>query len=115
MMGEFFRSSSYLIIYSQSGTGLTHFGVWVRHGLGEAGMSGTTHFDQECPTCGRSLRIRRDYLGRRVICQHCQGQFEACDPNSAAYPPSDSGLALLKRANELLDKVDSSKSIVLPR
>jgi hypothetical protein len=64
------------------------------------------YFVQECPTCGRSLQIRVAYLGRRVVCQHCNGQFEACDPASAAYPPCDSGLAILQRADELLETVD---------
>ena len=65
-------------------------------------MSNMTYFDQECPTCGRRLQIRIAYLGRRVACQHCQGEFEACDPESATYPPTDSGIALLRRAGELL-------------
>ena len=72
-------------------------------------MSGITYFDQECPTCGRNLQVRLEYLGKKVVCQHCQGKFEACDPTSAAYPPSDSGLALLKRAEELLAIAGSRK------
>lgn len=64
-------------------------------------MSNSTYFVQECPTCGRQLHIRVEYLGKRVICQHCRGQFVACDPQSNRYsePP---GSALLKRADELL-------------
>ncbi len=69
-------------------------------------MSRSTYFVQECPTCGRSLQIRVEYLGKRVVCQHCHGMFEACDPSSAAYPPTESGLALLRRAEELLESVD---------
>jgi len=65
-------------------------------------MSHSTFFVQECPTCGRNLQIRVKYLGKRIVCQHCHAQFEACDPGSAAYPPSNSGLALLHRADELL-------------
>jgi len=64
------------------------------------------YYIQECPTCGRSLQIRVVYLGKQVVCQHCRGQFEACDPASAMYPPTESGLALLQRANELLETVD---------
>ncbi len=64
------------------------------------------YFVQECPTCGRSLQIRVAYLGRRVVCQHCNGHFEAFDPASAAYPPCDSGPSLLQRADELLETVD---------
>ncbi len=70
-------------------------------------MAGTTNFVQECPTCGRGLQIRVAYLGRKVACQHCEGQFQACDPESSLYPPSDSSLTLLRRAQELLDSSDS--------
>ena len=72
-------------------------------------MSTVTYFDQECPTCGRSLRVRIEYMGKLVVCQHCRGRFEACDPSSAQYPPTDSGLALLKRADELLESVESRR------
>ena len=72
-------------------------------------MSRSTYFIQECPTCGRNLHVRVEYLGRRVVCQHCHGQFEACDPASAAYPPEQSGLSLLQRAEELLESVDSRR------
>lgn len=63
-------------------------------------MSNVTYFDQECPTCGRGLHIRVEYLGKRVVCQHCRGEFVACDPASNRYGPSDS--AILRRAAELL-------------
>ncbi len=66
-------------------------------------MSRSTYFVQECPTCGRSLQVRVEYLGREVVCQHCHGRFEACDPASpasrAARPASD----LLQRADQLLE------------
>lgn len=61
-----------------------------------------TYFVQECPTCGRSLQVRVDYLGKRVVCQHCHAKFEACDPSSASYPPMESSLSLLARAEQLL-------------
>ena len=43
-------------------------------------MAKSIYFVQECPTCGRRLQIRVDYLGREVVCQHCQGKFVARDP-----------------------------------
>ena len=76
-------------------------------------MSRSTYFFQECPTCGRTLQVRVEYLGKNVVCQHCQGKFEACDPESAAYPPSASGLSLMRRADELLDSVVQRR--VFPR
>ena len=65
-------------------------------------MSRSTYFFQDCPTCGRNLRVRVEYLGKKLVCQHCQADFDACDPASESYPQSDSGLALMRRADELL-------------
>jgi DNA-directed RNA polymerase subunit RPC12/RpoP len=70
-------------------------------------MSRKTYFQHECATCGRTLQIRVEYLGREVACQHCGAQFEACDPASALYSASESGIALLRRAEELLDAAES--------
>jgi DNA-directed RNA polymerase subunit RPC12/RpoP len=61
------------------------------------------YFVQECPTCGRTLQVSVEYLGRQVVCQHCHGRFEACDPANAGQKPlSDSGIELLRRADRLL-------------
>ncbi len=65
-------------------------------------MSRTTYFDQECPTCGRRLQVRVEYLGRKVKCQHCRARFEAWDRESGTTPPGESGVRLLQRADELL-------------
>jgi hypothetical protein len=65
-------------------------------------MTRSTYFVQECPTCGRNLQVRVQYLGKQVICQHCGARFEACDPASGAYPPPSSSLSLLERAEQLL-------------
>ena len=66
-------------------------------------MPSTIYYVQECPTCGRNLQVRVKYLGKHVVCQHCSAEFEACDPNSAAYPPSESSLSLLDRVDELIE------------
>jgi hypothetical protein len=71
-------------------------------------MPSTIYFVQECPTCGRNLQIRVNYLGKDVVCQHCAAEFEACDPNSAAYPPSESSLSLLNRVDELIETASRS-------
>ena len=65
-------------------------------------MSRSTYFVQECPTCGRNLQVRVQYLGKQVVCQHCGARFEACDPSSGAYPPPSSSLSVLERAEQLL-------------
>jgi RNase P subunit RPR2 len=66
-------------------------------------MPSSTYFLQECQTCGRRLQIRVEYLGKRVTCQHCHGQFEAIDAASIRLDTASDGNALLRRANELLD------------
>jgi DNA-directed RNA polymerase subunit RPC12/RpoP len=71
-------------------------------------MPRTTYFVQECPTCGRNLQVRVEYLGKQVVCQHCGARFEACEPGSAAYPPMGSGLSLLERAEHLLQTAAAS-------
>ena len=76
-------------------------------------MVESTYFIQECPTCGRSLRIRVEYLGRHVVCQHCRGKLIAHDPEGCGPIPTDSGIGLLQRAEELLDLVEQRK--VRPR
>lgn len=66
-------------------------------------MSHPTYFVQECPTCGRHLQIRVEYLGRKVVCQHCRGSFVATDPSLVRMDPG--GSAILRRAEELLETV----------
>jgi hypothetical protein len=75
---------------------------------GDAAMPRNTYFVQECPTCGRNLQVRVEYLGKQVVCQHCGARFEACEPGSAAYPPPNSGLSLLERAEQLLQTTAAS-------
>ncbi len=71
-------------------------------------MPRSTYFVQECPTCGRNLQVRVEYLGKLVVCQHCSARFEACQPGSAAYPPPSSSLSLLERAEQLLQSTAAS-------
>jgi hypothetical protein len=40
-------------------------------------MSAMTVFYQECPICGRSLRVPVKYFGRQMACSHCEGIFQA--------------------------------------
>lgn len=78
-------------------------------------MSGATYFLQACPTCGRRARISIDYLGRRVVCLHCSGNFEARDPATTGPAAPDavaeeSPSGILRRANELLALSATSSS-----
>jgi DNA-directed RNA polymerase subunit RPC12/RpoP len=71
-------------------------------------MSRPTYFVQECPTCGRNLQVRVQYLGKQVVCQHCGARFEAYDPGTAAYPPPLSSISLLERAEQLLQTASAA-------
>ena len=68
-------------------------------------MAEAMYFLQECPTCGRNLRIRVEYLGKSVVCQHCHRSQVARDP--AAMGTGGDGL--LARAKELIDMVEQRR------
>jgi hypothetical protein len=70
-------------------------------------MSPRVYFVQECPTCGRTLEILVDFLGREVACQHCRGRFVATDASNSPLL-SDSGI-LMKRADELIAQAERRK------
>ena len=70
-------------------------------------MAGVIYYVQECPTCGRNLQVRIEYLGKRVTCQHCSAQFEAIDPSSDDELASSSS-TLLDRADQLLETASKS-------
>lgn len=74
-------------------------------------MPRSTYYVQECPTCGRNLQIRVEYLGKVVECQHCHARFEASDPVSGECPPMESGLSLLERAEQLLQSASASMPV----
>lgn len=75
-------------------------------------MSNGMYFVRECPTCGRHLYIRVEYLGKKVVCQHCHGKLEARDPAISGIGSMESAEALLRRVDELLEhsSEDSAQS-----
>jgi hypothetical protein len=72
-------------------------------------MPNPTYFVQECPTCGRQLQIRVEYLGKHLVCQHCHAGIVAADPANQRRDCPQSSDALLRRANELLESVASHR------
>ena len=68
-------------------------------------MTQTTFFVKECPTCGRNLQVRIEYLGRDMMCNHCGGDFVADE--GLQKPKADSGDTIIARIDELLGKADS--------
>jgi hypothetical protein len=63
-------------------------------------MRGATYFLRDCPTCGRKVQIRVEYLGKRVACRHCHAVFEAADP--MLLPRKTENDSILERAEQLL-------------
>jgi hypothetical protein len=62
----------------------------------------TPYFFQDCPTCGRHVRIKAEYLGRRMSCLHCEGEFTASDRESRFDAPETRGMGLLHTVESLL-------------
>lgn len=71
-------------------------------------MPRNTYFVQECPTCGRNLQVRVEYLGKKIVCQHCSAKFVASEAGEGPGAASASGLSLLERAEELLQTAEAS-------
>ena len=67
-------------------------------------MPSGAFFIRSCPTCGRSLQIRVEYLGKRVKCKHCSAQFSTIEEDESEAA-SESSLGLLARAEELIESV----------
>ena len=65
-------------------------------------MSQHLVFIQECPTCGRRLRIRVEYLGRKLACSHCRGKLIARDPSGPEGGAC--GSEMMVRAEQLLEE-----------
>jgi hypothetical protein len=51
-------------------------------------MSAMTIFYQNCPVCGRNLRISVKHFGRQMSCTHCQGEFRAGKDELAPQKPA---------------------------
>lgn len=64
----------------------------------------SAYFFQDCPTCGRHVRIKAEYLGRRVSCLHCAGQFVAADRDSRFD-------AIESPASDMLPRLESFLSL----
>ena len=72
-------------------------------------MSNATCFYQECPTCGRQLRVRVKFLNKVVVCPHCEGQLVAEDPETGSNPHDSSAFALLQKAEDLLESAETRR------
>ena len=66
---------------------------------------------QECPVCGRPLKIRREYLGRVLTCGHCHGRLlvDVSTEHGGAEPRIGDGL--MRRADQLLGQIAGLKGV----
>jgi hypothetical protein len=60
---------------------------------------------QQCPTCGRRLRICVEYLGKSIQCRHCRAIFTARDPDNGV-PEDDPHVQVLQRVEELIGPLE---------
>ena len=68
----------------------------------EVDMTKFDYFAQDCPTCGRQLRIDTQLHRTSVSCPHCRGEFVANDAKLLPEPPADWQSELLRRVDQLL-------------
>ncbi len=59
-----------------------------------------TYFSQSCPTCGRKLQVRVQFLGRQLSCRHCHGEFMAAQIDERQ--PNLQSRELMNRVDRLL-------------
>jgi hypothetical protein len=74
--------------------------------------SHATFYVQQCPTCGRRLRICVEYLGKSIQCRQCRAVFTACDPASTLTCDEDHQ-NLLQRVEQLLAMPEPVEQSVL--
>jgi uncharacterized Zn finger protein (UPF0148 family) len=70
-------------------------------------MAAATYFLQACPTCGRGLEVRVEYMGRLVYCPHCNASLRA-QGAAAAGSPRVQAPNLMEVADELLRRSSGS-------
>ena len=65
--------------------------------------SRATFFVQECPTCGRRLRVCVEYLGKEIQCRHCNARFESSDSeHTGPRLGMHHHMKIIDRVNQLL-------------
>jgi hypothetical protein len=73
-------------------------------------------YHQNCPVCGRNLRIRVMLLGRLVYCQHCGGGFTAtaaCEGPSAACEGPSVRPAANRQQSAIVDELIERAAVML--
>ena len=63
--------------------------------------SASIYFIQECQACGRKMRVRLEFLGRQIVCQHCGRHLIAAD-SAAVGSRRPHFASAVDRADQLL-------------
>jgi len=71
-------------------------------------MSRNVFFVRDCPTCGRRLHIRVEYLGKKMVCPHCGARLDAVDLAAGDLPVGDVSRSLMQRVDELLEDMSEA-------
>ncbi|MDO4550788.1 MAG: hypothetical protein Q4C96_06010 [Planctomycetia bacterium] len=72
-------------------------------------------YTQNCPVCGRQLRIKTKYIGMTLTCQHCHGNFVAMDSSSiwdSEMTPVDNVFSKLQKDLEKSGVLDKSGVLI---
>lgn len=67
-------------------------------------MASGTFFVRSCPTCGRSLEVRVELLGKQVECVHCGANF-AANEEPVRHQDDVRIDQILARAQQYIDSV----------
>ncbi len=76
-------------------------------------METAAYFVQECPTCGKRMQIRSQYLGMSLTCPNCMDQFVACDETSEdhRFTPSSGNLCGSMTGHEFQELTAGSQTV----
>ena len=76
-------------------------------------MCKVTYFVQQCPTCGRHLQVKVEYLGMEVVCQHCGGVLNAQDPSLESLPTTSTNPVddALTQAHQFLESLPMAPNL----
>ena len=74
-------------------------------------------YTQNCPICGRQLRVKACYVGMTLTCQHCHGNFIARDSSSSLTSSSIWDMETTSSVETVLSKLQDNleKSGVLEK
>ncbi|MCC6418789.1 MAG: hypothetical protein IT429_11185 [Gemmataceae bacterium] len=73
-----------------------------------------THHESFCPSCKHPIRIRSEYLGKRIACKHCKHVFLAVAP-AAGGQPALPGAAAAPQATAAVEAAARERDLTAAR